>query len=86
MDDSRAAHIKATAAEHAWTHGGRDLTRFIFELLDERTELRERIQKLLADPRRCDDCPGGEDYKTEVKRLRELLRMTELADLAEEKE
>ena len=37
----------------------------------ELERLQGRIDKLLASPRRCDDCPGGDDYKTEVERLRE---------------
>ena len=41
--------------------------------------LQGRIDKLLASPRRCDDCPGGEDYKTEVERLR-----ARIAELEEE--
>ena len=43
------------------------------EVVAELERLRGRIDKLLASPRRCDDCPGGEDYKTEVERLREEL-------------
>ena len=62
--------------------GARTAAKEAYEALDriqaEVERLQGRIDKLLASPRRCDDCPGGEDYKTEVERLR--ARITELEE------
>ena len=44
-------------------------THEVEQLTAEVERLQGRIDKLLASPRRCDDCPGGEDYKAEVERL-----------------
>jgi hypothetical protein len=81
MDDNRAEHIKATAAQHAWTHGGRDLTRFIFELLDERENLTLVVnQKWMSDDevarcRRRLAVSNGEviNLRKQVERLQKLI-------------
>jgi uncharacterized coiled-coil DUF342 family protein len=40
----------------------------------ERDALEVRVERLLAQPHRCDDCPGGEDYKTERDALQVALK------------
>ena len=54
-----------------WIQDTTDLEEERDRLEGEKERLRERVKKLLASPRRCDDCPGGDDLTEEVARLRE---------------
>jgi len=61
-------------------------------LFNEVERLNKRVEKLLAHPRRCDDCPGGEDMTeqnadllAEVERLRERADRVEIEKLKERK-
>jgi hypothetical protein len=46
MDEERVKEIRFKASSYSWKHGGSDLVRFIFELLDERILLREEKSHL----------------------------------------
>jgi len=51
MDEERVKEIRFKASSYSWKHGGSDLVRYIFELLDERTELHKENERLRGEHR-----------------------------------